>query len=766
MKFIRFVVLFTVALLAHCVVMAQDKKIKDTHLSGHVVDATTGEHIPYATIILIGTNKGAVSDATGHYIITGLNIGKYSVEASFTGYKTKRQDVEITKSQTVELNFELEIEHLIVDDVVVSGTRNVTKRKESPTVVGVMSNKQFEITSSKNAAEALNFQPGLRVDYNCSNCGVPQLRINGLEGQYSQILLDSRPIFSSLSSVYGLEQMPAGMIDRIEVIRGGGSALFGSNAIGGVVNIITKEPVSNTLTLSNNTSVMKGGATDVNTTLNGSFISPDNKFGLYMFSMIRDRKAYDRDDDGFSEMPELNSKTIGFRGFYRTSQNSKLTLEYHNLGEYRRGGDLLNLPAHEANIAEQLEHEINGGGLKFDMFTSDYKHRLSLYTSAQNIDRKSYFGTHQNPDAYGKSDDIMAVGGAQYTLNMKKFLFMPSELTIGGEYSYNNLKDKMLGYGRNLEQESIIYGGYLQNEWKNEKFSFLLGARIDKHNKVQEVIFSPRANVRYTPHKDVIMRASYSSGYRAPQAYDEDLHVAAVGGAVSLISLHPDLKPEYSNSLSASVDLYRTFGNFTTNLLLEGFYTNLKDVFTLVEKGKDEQNNTLLERRNADGMRIKGVNVEARVNYKTALNIQGGYTYQQSRYTKAVRWSDSEEIAPQRRLLRSPDSYGYLSANWNATKSLSFSANTIYTGSMIVPHAAGYIEKDSEVKTESFWDMGVKVAYNFKLTKYLSFELSCGMKNCFDSYQKDIDKGIDRDSKFIYGPNSPRTIFLGAKFKL
>lgn len=85
----------------------------------------------------------------------------------------------------------------------------------------------------------MNFQSGLRVETNCGNCGTTQLRINGLEGQYSQVLLDSRPIFSSLASVYGLEQLPVAMIERVEVIRGGGSALFGANAIGGVVNIIT-----------------------------------------------------------------------------------------------------------------------------------------------------------------------------------------------------------------------------------------------------------------------------------------------------------------------------------------------------------------------------------------------------------------------------------------------------------------------------------------------------------------------------------------------
>lgn len=133
----------------------------------------------------------------------------------------------------------------------------------------------------------MNFQSGLRVENNCGNCGTTQLRINGLEGQYSQVLLDSRPIFSSLASVYGLEQLPVAMIERVEVIRGGGSALFGANAIGGVVNIITKEPLYNSVTLANTTNISEDGTADFNTSLNGSFVSDDYKTGVYLFGMIR-----------------------------------------------------------------------------------------------------------------------------------------------------------------------------------------------------------------------------------------------------------------------------------------------------------------------------------------------------------------------------------------------------------------------------------------------------------------------------------------------
>ena len=145
------------------------------------------------------------------------------------------------KGQTLELNFEI-AEDRVASTWVVVATRNETTRRMAPTLVNVVSMKTFENTNSTCLAQGLNFQPGVRVENNCQNCGFQQVRINGLDGPYTQILIDSRPIFSALSGVYGLEQIPANMIDRVEVMRGGGSALFGSSAIAGTINIITKEP--------------------------------------------------------------------------------------------------------------------------------------------------------------------------------------------------------------------------------------------------------------------------------------------------------------------------------------------------------------------------------------------------------------------------------------------------------------------------------------------------------------------------------------------
>lgn len=764
-KHISGVLLVLLLTLNFAVAQTKNKKT-DAHITGHILDAQTKEHIPYATILIDGTTIGGISDATGHFLLKNVPVGDYTLSASFTGYRPAEQKVSVKADETIEVKFNLYPAVLEMDEVVVTGSRNETNKRESATIVNVVSAKLFEKTASNNVAEVLNFQPGLRVEYSCSNCGVPQLRINGLEGQYSQILLDSRPIFSSLATVYGLEQLPAGMIERVEVIRGGGSALFGSNAIGGVVNIITKEPTRNSLSLSNNTGVFQGGGYDTNTTLNGSFVTDDNKAGVYIYGMVKNRSGYDRDNDGFSEIPKVNSETVGFRGYYKISPSSRITAEYHHISEFRRGGNLMDRPPHEADIAEQLKHNINGGGLKYDFLSKNYKHKVGVYTSVQNIDRESYFGTNQNLDAYGTTKDFTFVAGGQYAYSMDRFLFMPSQLTMGVEYSDNDLNDTMLGYNRTVEQRSTSYGAYLQNEWKNEKLSLLIGGRLDKHNKVAKPIFSPRVNVRYTPIEAVGLRASYSSGYRAPQAYEEDLHVAAVGGEVAIITIDPNLKPEYSQSVSGSVDFYHSFGAVEANLLIEGFYTDLRDVFTLHENGHDSDGNLLLERRNASGAVIKGINFELKMGFTPKLILDAGFTTQSSKYKKPLTWSDNPNVEPQRRMFRTPNNYGYATLNYMPIKRLSASASANYTGSMLVQHYKGYIAEDAETKTPSFWELGVRLAYDIKLSQQVNLQVSGGVKNILDSFQSDIDRGVLRDAKYIYGPALPRTYFVGLKFTM
>ena len=736
----------------------------DANIHGHIIHAQTREHIPFVTITVKDTTIGLVADASGHFFLKNLPVGEHTIVAEAIGLETVEQTVRMEAGKTIELNFEMTDATHTMDEVVVSATRNETNKKATATIVNVASAKLFDTTGSNNLAESMALQPGLRVENTCGNCGAVQLRINGLDGQYSQILLDSSPIFSSLAGVYGLEQLPVAMIERVEVIRGGGSALFGSNAIGGVVNIITKEPLRNSLQLGHTTNIMESGDAEFNTSLNGSFVSDDRRAGVYLFGMVKDRDAYDRNDDGFTDLTSMLSRTLGFRGYYKTSAHSKLTAEYHNISEFRRGGDNIDLPPHMAEIAEQVDHNINGGSLRWNYFSPNSRHFVNLYTSAQGIGRDSYYGTGKDPNAYGETKDFTLVAGAQYSYVFEKCLFLPAQFTVGFEYSYNDLNDHSMGFSRTIEQTVRTAGLYLQNEWQSEKVNFVIGGRLDKHNMMEKVIFSPRANLRYSPHENVGLRVSYSSGYRAPQAFDEDLHIDAVNNQSSIIELDPNLKPEYSHSFSASADLYHNFGTLQANLLIEGFYTMLDDVFALAKTGENEEGYIIQTRYNASGAKVRGLNAELKLGIPDVFEFQAGYTFQRSHYNEPEEWSDNVEAV--RRMFRTPDHYAYFTASANLTRKFKASLFGNYTGQMLVQHNAGYIEADRSELTPSFWDLGLKLSYNFQLTNTIGLEINGGVKNFLDSYQNDIDRGAFRDSVYIFGPMMPRTFFLGVKFTL
>ena len=739
-------------------------KDTDAHIYGHIVDSKTGEHLPHIVVMLRGTTVGVASDNTGHYFLRNLPIGRFVVEVSAVGYKTQAHEIDIKDGMSYEVNFMLEEDMVQLDGVIVSATRSETTRRMSPTLVNVVDMEIYNKSNCSTVAQGLVFQPGVRVENNCQNCGFQQVRINGLDGQYTQILIDSRPIFSALAGVYGIEQLPANMVDRVEVMRGGGSALFGSSAIAGTINIITKEPVRNSATISHTTTSIDGTSAFHNTTdINASIVSEDNKLGLAVFAQNTDKDAWDANGDGFTELSRISGQTAGFRGYVKTGLYSKITAEYHHLQEFRRGGDNLDLPPHEVMIAEQTKHGINTGGLKFDWFSKDQKHRLNVFASIQHINRDSYYGAQQDPNAYGKTTDLTWVGGAQYVYKFEKCLFMPSDLTVGLEYNEDYLKDNMWGYNRVTDQTVRIASAYAQNEWKNARWGILIGGRLDKHNLIKGVIFSPRANLRYNPIKDINLRASYSYGFRAPQAFDEDLHIDNVGGTVSMIRLADDLRVEKSQSVSVSADIYHSWGDWQGNFLVEGFFTDLDDVFALKELGKDENGILIKERHNESGARVFGGNLEGKVAWKDRLQVQLGFTAQSSRYKEARSWSDEGDVPASRRMFRTPDFHGYCTASYNPLKRMTLALTGTYTGSMFVEHHAGFINANTTVKTPSFWDLNFKAAYEFKIYRSFSLQLNAGVQNIFNSFQKDFDSGADRDSGYIYGPTLPRSFFFGVK---
>ncbi|WP_177763199.1 TonB-dependent receptor [Flavobacterium sp. I3-2] len=735
------------------------------------------------------------SDQNGYYEIQNIPVGKQIIQVNYIGFQSQSQTIEILEGQTIELNFELLDDYLGLEEMVITSTRKQVPVYKAPVVVSRINSKTFETTQSLALSESLNFSPGLRMETNCQNCGFTQVRMNGLEGPYTQILINSRPIFSALMGVYGLDMLPTNMIDRVEVIRGGGSALYGGNAIAGTINILTKDPIKNSFSIGSNLAFTDYKVPDRTINVNGSVVSEDLNKGMSFYAYNRDRKPWDANGDGFSEQTLLKNTTFGFDAFWQTSDLSKLKINLFNINEFRRGGNKFELPAHQTDITEQLDHKILGGAISFEQASADLKHKFSVFSSAQTANRDSYYGgggrileigdqlTEQDItaiNAYGNSNDISIVTGANYGYEINN----KYNILAGVDYNFNQVEDKMPGYNRSIDQKVGTLGFYGQIEMMPlEKFTFLVGARYDYVNingrydfdieksDDQKTLnaFVPRITAMYEVTDYLKIRASYSQGYRAPQAFNEDLHIETVGGAASFTVLSPDLKTEKSNSINASLNFSKNLGDVQTNIILEGFTTKLNDVFITADAKELPSGVSVLTKRNGSGARVTGLNLEASFALSRAFNLQLGGTVQNAKYDETEElWKskDETEIVGTKNMLRTPNTYGYYTLSYNPIKPLTLSLSGVYTGKMDVTHMVDPETERTVIKrTKDFFENNIRVAYDFDF-KDNCIQIYTGIQNMFHAYQKDFDRGALRDANFIYGPSRPQTFFFGAKYTL
>ncbi len=758
----------------------------DANVFGHVVCLGCDDHLSFATIQVKGTTMGTTTDATGHYQLIDLPEGSHTIIADYLGYKPLELEVTVKKGETREVNFELDKDALGLEEVVVSADRAELKRTEAPVMVNTISQELFSSSQSVTLGEGLNFSPGLRIENNCQNCGFSQVRMNGMEGPYSQILINSRPIFSGLAGVYGLELIPANMIERVEVVRGGGSALYGGNAIAGTINIILKDPQVNAYEAGTNYALTgigldgSGGvAPDYSVNFNTSIVSNNLKSGASLYGFTRNRGDFDADGDTFSEIAPLESLTFGANTFYRFGNRDKLTIDFFAIKEQRDGGNLQSYPVHQREIGEVLTHDLKVAALTFERFFRDYD-KLSAYASGQFVNRDSYYGAGFSISDYGNTRDNTYNLGLQYKMYLGE-----SSLIAGIENTRGALEDKKLGdpiFGTDDEGETIIIGNnphttvsnqvstttglFAQYDVTFNKFKASVGGRFD-HYQIEDLthegeiktgnVFSPRASLMYEVTDGIQARVTYSNGYRAPQIFDEDLHIETSGSRQVLHQNDPDLKQETSHSFMASLDFNRLVGTVYTGILVEGFHTRLIDAFAN-EFGEPDDNGTVIYTRvNSSGAVVQGLNMELKLKPLKNFEFTSGFTIQTSEFEEA------EEDFNEKRFFRTPNQYGFFVIDWDFFKNLCFSTTGNYTGSMLVPYF-GTENPDGELReSDQFFDLGAKLSYQVKL-KGTTVEFSGGIKNIFNSYQNDFDSGIDRDPAYIYGPMAPRTVYFGLKF--
>lgn len=743
-------------------------------------------------------NTGTNSDQNGNFELKDLPEGKHVVYVKMLGYQPLKDTVQIMQGAMLNRDYTLSKDLLQLSEFVISGNRSLITKQDAPVWVNTISSKTLSNLQSNSIADGLSFSPGLRLENNCQNCGFTQLRMNGLEGAYSQILINSRPVFSALAGVYGLEMIPPNMVERMEVIRGAGSVLYGGNAIAGTLNIITKEPIQNAYEAAFNQAFILPDTPDRTVSLNASLVGKKMNKGINFFAFNRNRDAWDANGDGFSELTRIKNYTFGADAYHQFKERSKLKAGLFYIDEFRRGGSDLALLPHQSRLAEKTQHRILSANIAYETFSKNVKNKLSIYGSAQHIQRDSYYGaggriivpgdTISETDlialnAYGDTQDFSWVAGAQFNRSLNKNL----SITTGIEHIQNQVNDRMLGYGRKIVQQTNAFGTYAELTYKvNPRWQLIAGARHDillingdyllGHERfIQKkllIVPVPRISSLYQWNENWAWRTTFAQGYRGPQAFDEDLHIETVGGNARFIRLANDLKAEKSNSATLSVSHEKTKGKRQNSCTGELFYTQLRNPFILTDLEEISTGVSVLTKRNASGASVGGINMEANFAFGERLILQSGGTLQYALYDQEeLLWHPKEETGENavrtRRILRTPNSYGYLQISYRPETNLALNYAGIYTGSMLLAHMVDPETERIVLKdTPRFFEHNIKIAYTIKSRNKLSYEIHTGIHNILNSFQRDFDIGPNRDAGYVYGPVRPRTIFFGIRMGL
>ena len=732
---------------------------------GTVIDTETKDPLPGANVYVEHTTIGAAADENGEYIIQKVPVGRLRIVATMMGYRREHRVISVIPGQRLRVDFELESSILEMGAVVVTGTSTPHLVEDMPVRTEVIPRRVIERKQASNLAEALSFHTGIRVENNCQNCNFTQVRILGMDGKYSQILIDGDPVVSSLAGVYGLEHFPEEMVDQIEIVKGGGSSLYGGGAVAGVINMITRRPLMDQVRVEYINNIV-GVETDQRLGAVAETVNQAGTSGAYVFGSFRKRNPYDHNGDGFSELGELKNESIGFKWYYKPIDAGEMLMSFHRIHEERRGGSQFDRPVHEAEIAEWQEHWRSGGTVRWEHRPSvlfDYR----IYYSFSFMNRKSYYGglggdTDQDRLAalafYGGTENPLQIGGLQANYRLGNHLF-----TGGIQHTRDKLKDETAAETAYFVDALYTNTGlFIQDNLhfgSEEQVEFVVGIRMDKHSELEHWIPSPRINGKFQVTDGLTLRSAYTTGFKPPQTYDEDLHLCGVEGDQRVIRNATDLKEERSHSLSLGIE-YQGFapGKLPLMVSLTGFMTRLKDAFNerfVSKQGIIER----WERFNSGGADVKGIELDMGIQPSSCIEIRTGFTYKKNKYDQLLENFDTHNF------LRTPDLTGNLQLNINPTERFNLYIAGNFIGKADVPHEVAVEDQEAPYlileRSNSFVEIDFGLSYRLPLNNGLNTEFNLGVRNVLDAYQEDLDVGPDRDPAYIYGPIRPRTIYAG-----
>jgi outer membrane receptor for ferrienterochelin and colicins len=568
--------------------------------------------ISFASIVILNSKIGTQTDENGKFIIKNAPIGKQTIQFSSIGYKTKQLIINVLEEKTIILNIEIEEENAQLNEVVVTGTMKETSINESPAPIQILNPTFFRKNPTPSLFESLSMVNGVRPQLNCNVCNTGDIHINGMEGPYTMVMIDGMPIVSALSSVYGLSGIPNSMVERIEIMKGPASTLYGSEAVGGLINVITKKPSNapkfnfdfNTSSYHENnfdaSSKVKIGKCDV----------------LFSGNYFQFNKRWDINQDNFTDITLQNRISIFNKWSMRRSQNRVFNIAARYIYEDRFGGEM------QWKKTNRGESEVYGESIftkRVEMLGS-----YELPIDNQKVTLNFSFNEHQQNSVYGSifylAIQRIAFGQLLWDKKLNKNHDALLGLTYRQTFYDDNTPITQTIDIKNAPNLISLPGFFVQDEVTlNGKNKLLLGLRYD-YNSKHGGIATPRLNWKFTPNKENIFRLSLGNGYRVVNLFSED-HAALTSSRKILIV--NELKPERSYNTNLDYQRSFTFENGYGNIQLNGFYTYFSNKII----ADYDQNPELVVYDNLKGYGIsKGIAINTEFSFSSSLKIFAGAT--------------------------------------------------------------------------------------------------------------------------------------------
>ncbi|MBN1925393.1 MAG: TonB-dependent receptor [Prolixibacteraceae bacterium] len=776
---------------------ARSQQKTDAMLFGDVKSVSTKEHIPFATITVKGTHMGTTSDATGHYKLAHLPVGKNIIVAQVMGYKSQEKEVIMEAGKGVELYFELEDDVLNLEQVVITGTRTEHFIKDVPVRTEVITAKAIENKNACNLYQALEGTPGVRVENQCQYCNFTMIRMQGLGAEHTQVLINGQPMYSGLAGVYGLQQLSTVDIDKIEVVKGAGSALYGSGAVAGAINIVTKEPgFQPATTVDAQFGNFKTNKFDVNSSMRNE----KGNIGLTIFAQRYTEGAIDetgtgltqnevRNKDGISDRVMTNLTNAGF-GLYIDNaflKNDKLIIRGKSVFEKREGGTMDD---------EYYRNPLTDGteNITTDRYEASLSYNKKIKTNSEINFTFGYVNHNRNATNDSYLGDYMVTHGDSvpdlrnmrpYLANENSFTSTLSFNSMIGKHSFivglQNFYDKLeesgmyvvvnesspyigQSYRSVADKSAMEFGMFAQDEWAiSDKLMVVPGVRFDYHHSGEEytadrqvfatnnfpktsfdeTAINPRLAIKYKLSEKFTFRVNAGTGFRAPYGFSEDLHLCSGSPRVWKSS---DLNPEKSVSYNLSADYYSKNIRVSTNL----FHTDLKDKIGFTDADADVAALGYdYQWKNIDDAFVQGIELSVMANLAKNLDLGVDLTYNQGEY-KNVRedWIGTEYESESKYISRFPTTTGNLKLEYSP-KTWTFAITGNYQGTMYIDYYNEDVDPvhgdQSKIKkADPFMLFNARVS-----KKFGQFKLYAGANNLFNYVQD--EKHLD-DAAFMYAP--------------